>query len=92
MSDMFGKSWSSVGVFDDFEGANDLRNQILQNQKNLDCKVHRQERGFVVKTRSKNLVEPVAEVQPSESVEDKKVRTEKPKQASRAAAKKKNKY
>jgi hypothetical protein len=85
-----GKPWTNAAVFDDFESADSLRKQILEKNE-LDVKVHLQERGFVVKTRSRNVPDVVAEVQAVVEAEVKKPRASKPKQASRAAATVKNK-
>ena len=54
-----GRPWKVAGRFDSFEAADEKRNQISSN-KNLQVKVKKQLKGFVVKTRS-TLVEPQVE-------------------------------
>mgnify|MGYP003115941760 FL=1 len=47
---LFGRPWKTVGRFDTFEGADKKRKQ-LSSEKNLQVKVKKQLKGFVVKTR-----------------------------------------
>ena len=56
---LFGRPWMIAGRFDTFEAADEKRNQLSSN-KNLQVKVKKQLKGFVVKTRS-TLVEPQVE-------------------------------
>jgi hypothetical protein len=56
---LFGRPWKVAGRFDSFEAADEKRNQLSSN-KNLQVKVKKQLKGFVVKTRS-TLVEPQVE-------------------------------
>ena len=56
---LFGRPWKVAGRFDSFEAADKKRNQLSSN-KNLQVKVKKQLKGFVVKTRS-TLVEPQVE-------------------------------
>ena len=56
---LFGRPWKVAGRFDTFEAADKKRNQLSSN-KNLQVKVKKQLKGFVVKTRS-TLVEPQVE-------------------------------
>ena len=56
---LFGRPWKIAGRFDTFEAADEKRNQ-LSSDKNLQVKVKKQIKGFVVKTRS-TVVEPQAE-------------------------------
>ena len=48
---LFGRPWTIAGRFDTFESADKKRKQLSSN-KNLQVKVKRQLKGFVVKTRS----------------------------------------
>tara|TARA_A100001201_G_C4021779_1_gene180827 strand:- start:274 stop:507 length:234 start_codon:yes stop_codon:yes gene_type:complete len=48
---LFGRPWKIAGRFDTFEAADKKRNQLSSN-KNLQVKVKKQLKGFVVKTRS----------------------------------------
>jgi len=48
---LFGRPWKIAGRFDTFESADKKRKQLSSN-KNLQVKVKRQLKGFVVKTRS----------------------------------------
>jgi len=68
---LFGRPWKIAGRFDTFEAADKKRNQLSSN-KNLQVKVKKQLKGFVVKTRS-TLVEP----QKEERLSRKKQRKEK---------------
>ena len=54
---LFGRPWKIAGRFDNFEGADKKRKQLSSN-KNLQVKVKRQLKGFVVKTRSTSAEEP----------------------------------
>ena len=54
---LFGRSWKIAGRFDTFEGADKKRKQ-LSSEKNLQVKVKKQLKGYVVKTRSTNTEEP----------------------------------
>ena len=54
---LFGRPWTIAGRFDTFEGADKKRKQ-LSSEKNLQVKVKRQLKGFVVKTRSTSAEEP----------------------------------
>ena len=54
---LFGRPWKIAGRFDTFEGADKKRKQLSSN-KNLQVKVKKQLKGFVVKTRSKSVDEP----------------------------------
>ena len=54
---LFGRPWKTVGRFDTFEGADKKRKQ-LSSEKNLQVKVKKQLKGFVVKTRSTSLQQP----------------------------------
>ena len=54
---LFGRPWKIAGRFDTFEGADKKRKQLSSN-KNLQVKVKRQLKGFVVKTRSTSAEEP----------------------------------
>ena len=56
---LFGRPWKIAGRFDTFEAADKKRNQLSSN-KNLQVKVKKQIKGFVVKTRS-TVVEPQVE-------------------------------
>ena len=56
---LFGRPWKIAGRFDTFEAADEKRNQ-LSSDKNLQVKVKKQIKGFVVKTRS-TVVEPQVE-------------------------------
>ena len=56
---LFGRPWKIAGRFDSFEAADKKRNQLSSN-KNLQVKVKKQLKGFVVKTRS-TVVEPQVE-------------------------------
>ena len=47
---LFGRPWKIAGRFDTFEAADKKRNQLSSN-KNLQVKVKKQLKGFVVKTR-----------------------------------------
>ena len=47
---LFGRPWKIAGRFDTFESADKKRKQLSSN-KNLQVKVKRQLKGFVVKTR-----------------------------------------
>ena len=48
---LFGRPWKVTGRFDTFEAADRKRKQ-LSSEKNLQVKVKKQLKGFVVKTRS----------------------------------------
>mgnify|MGYP003116164065 FL=1 len=48
---LFGRPWKIAGRFDTFEAADRKRKQ-LSSKKNLQVKVKKQLKGFVVKTRS----------------------------------------
>ena len=54
---LFGRPWKIAGRFDTFEGADKKRKQLSSN-KNLQVKVKKQLKGFVVKTRSTSVDEP----------------------------------
>jgi len=54
---LFGRPWKIAGRFDTFEGADKKRKQLSSN-KNLQVKVKKQLKGFVVKTRSTSLEVP----------------------------------
>ena len=54
---LFGRPWKIVGRFETFEGADRKRKQ-LSSEKNLQVKVKKQLKGYVVKTRSTNTEEP----------------------------------
>ena len=54
---LFGRPWKIAGRFDTFEGADKKRKQLSSN-KNLQVKVKRQLKGFVVKTRSISAEQP----------------------------------
>ena len=54
---LFGRPWTIAGRFDTFEGADRKRKQ-LSSEKNLQVKVKKQLKGYVVKTRSTNTEEP----------------------------------
>jgi len=56
---LFGRPWKIAGRFDTFEAADEKRKQ-LSSEKNLQVKVKKQIKGFVVKTRS-TVVEPQVE-------------------------------
>ena len=56
---LFGRPWKTAGRFNTFEEADNKRKQ-LSSDKNLQVKVKRQVKGFVVKTRS-TVVEPQVE-------------------------------
>lgn len=56
---LFGRPWKIAGRFDTFEAADEKRKQ-LSSDKNLQVKVKKQIKGFVVKTRS-TVVEPQVE-------------------------------
>ena len=56
---LFGRPWKVAGRFDTFEAADKKRKQ-LSSEKNLQVKVKKQLKGFVVKTRS-TVVEPQVE-------------------------------
>ena len=56
---LFGRPWKIAGRFDTFEAADKKRNQLSSN-KNLQVKVKKQIKGFVVKTRS-TVVDPPKE-------------------------------
>ena len=48
---LFGRPWKVAGRFDTYEAADKKRKQ-LSSEKNLQVKVKKQLKGFVVKTRS----------------------------------------
>ena len=54
---LFGRPWKIAGRFDTFEGADKKRKQLSSN-KNLQVKVKRQLKGFVVKTRMLEIEQP----------------------------------
>ena len=54
---LFGRPWKIAGRFETFEGADRKRKQ-LSSEKNLQVKVKKQLKGYVVKTRSPNTEEP----------------------------------
>ena len=54
---LFGRPWTIAGRFDTFESADKKRKQLSSN-KNLQVKVKKQLKGFVVKTRSTSAEEP----------------------------------
>ena len=54
---LFGRPWKIAGRFDTFESADKKRKQLSSN-KNLQVKVKKQLKGFVVKTRSTAAEEP----------------------------------
>ena len=56
---LFGRPWKIAGRFDTFEAADRKRKQ-LSSEKNLQVKVKKQLKGFVVKTRS-TVVQPQVE-------------------------------
>ena len=56
---LFGRPWKGAGRFDTFEAADRKRKQ-LSSEKNLQVKVKKQLKGFVVKTRS-TVLEPQVE-------------------------------
>ena len=56
---LFGRPWKVAGRFDTFEAADRKRKQ-LYSEKNLQVKVKKQLKGFVVKTRS-TVVQPQVE-------------------------------
>ena len=56
---LFGRPWKVAGRFDTFEAADRKRKQ-LSSEKNLQVKVKKQLKGFVVKTRS-TVVQPQVE-------------------------------
>ena len=56
---LFGRPWKIAGRFDTFEAADKKRKQ-LSSEKNLQVKVKKQLKGFVVKTRS-TVVQPQVE-------------------------------
>ena len=68
---LFGRPWKIAGRFDTFEAA-DKRRKQLSSKKNLQVKVKKQLKGFVVKTRST-----VIELQIGERLSRKKPRKEK---------------
>ena len=68
---LFGRPWKIAGRFDTFEAADKKRKQ-LSSEKNLQVKVKKQLKGFVVKTRST-----VVESQVEEKRSRKKQRKEK---------------
>lgn len=68
---LFGRPWKIAGRFDTFEAADEKRKQ-LSSEKNLQVKVKKQIKGFVVKTRST-----VVESQVEEKKSRKKQRKEK---------------
>ena len=68
---LFGRPWKVAGRFDSFEAADNKRKQ-LSSDKNLQVKVKKQIKGFVVKTRST-----VIELQIGEKRSRKKQRKEK---------------
>jgi hypothetical protein len=68
---LFGRPWKTAGRFDTFEAADKKRKQ-LASDKNLQVKVKKQIKGFVVKTRST-----VIELQIGEKRSRKKQRKEK---------------
>ena len=53
---LFGRPWKIAGRFETFEGADRKRKQ-LSSEKNLQVKVKKQLKGYVVKTRSTNTEE-----------------------------------
>ena len=57
---LFGRPWKVAGRFDTFEAADKKRNQLSSN-KNLQVKVKKQLKGFVVKTRSVEFDSPKEE-------------------------------
>ena len=57
---LFGRPWKIAGRFDTFEAADKKRNQLSSN-KNLQVKVKKQIKGFVVKTRSTEVDSPKEE-------------------------------
>ena len=57
---LFGRPWKIAGRFDTFEAADKKRNQLSSN-KNLQVKVKKQLKGFVVKTRSTEIDPPKEE-------------------------------
>ena len=57
---LFGRPWKIAGRFDTFEAADKKRNQLSSN-KNLQVKVKKQLKGYVVKTRSTALESQVVE-------------------------------
>ena len=54
---LFGRPWKIAGRFDTFEAADKKTNQLSSN-KNLQVKVKRQLKGYVVKTRSTVIEQP----------------------------------
>tara|TARA_S200002703_G_scaffold155157_2_gene158959 strand:+ start:5525 stop:5758 length:234 start_codon:yes stop_codon:yes gene_type:complete len=68
---LFGRPWKTAGRFDTFEAADKKRKQ-LASDKNLQVKVKKQIKGFVVKTRST-----IIELQIGEKRSRKKQRKEK---------------
>ena len=68
---LFGRPWKIAGRFDTFEAADEKRKQ-LSSEKNLQVKVKKQIKGFVVKTRST-----VVDTQVEEKKSRKKQRKEK---------------
>jgi len=57
---LFGRPWSIAGRFETFEAADKKRKQLCSN-KNLQVKVKKQLKGYVVKTRSTALESQVVE-------------------------------
>ena len=54
---LHGRPWKISGRFETFEGADKKRKQLSSN-KNLQVKVKKQLKGFVVKTRSTSVDKP----------------------------------
>ena len=54
---LFGRPWKIAGRFDTFEVADKKRKQLSSN-KNLQVKVKKQQKGFVVKTRATSVEQP----------------------------------
>jgi len=66
---LFGRPWKIAGRFDNFEGADKKRKQLSSN-KNLQVKVKRQLKGFVVKTRSTVVEQAKQKVRRKEKSDD----------------------
>jgi hypothetical protein len=66
---LFGRPWKIAGRFDTFESADKKRKQLSSN-KNLQVKVKRQLKGFVVKTRSTVVEQAKQKVRRKEKSDD----------------------
>ena len=58
---LFGRPWNDVARYDSFEEADKKRKQLSQD-KELQVKIKKQLKGFVVKTRSTVVEQPKPEV------------------------------